>query len=125
MKVWKRKILHRHNSGTVVLNGEIMAASGLDGVDAVEVSIVPGGVLIHPVKEGVWMTVAGIDCFTWEDVAWVGKCMHENGYVPDGKGGALAGVMPCGGENGGDVAADGAGGQGDTNDGKDANSSLF
>lgn len=65
--------------------------------------------ILKQARSDVLMTIAGIDCFTWQDVAWVGKCMHENGYVPDGKGGVLAGSVSGSphGENGGDEAVEG------------------
>ena len=58
-----------------------MLANGMD-VEKVTIEAVPGGIMVRPVKGGVIATVAGIDCFTWEDVEYVGRMMREKGYVP-------------------------------------------
>ena len=58
-----------------------MLANGMD-VEKVTIEAVPGGIMVRPAKGGVIATVAGIDCFTWEDVEYVGRMMREKGYVP-------------------------------------------
>lgn len=72
-----------------------MLANGMD-VEKVTIEAVPGGIMVRPAKGGVIATVAGVECFTWQDVEYVGKCMQELGYVP-GVNGPKAG-SPQGGQ---------------------------
>ena len=72
---WTRKILHRHNSGTITLSGPIMEACGLDGVNEVEVTQVDGGILIKPVKPVGGITfpiqIAERLCEDWNELQWM------------------------------------------------------
>jgi antitoxin component of MazEF toxin-antitoxin module len=80
--MWNRKIIHRNGSGTITLNRKMMEDAGWDNAESVSVEIVNGVVTMRPVRGRVLERVAGIDCFSWEDVEYVGRMMREKGYVP-------------------------------------------
>lgn len=81
--MWNRKIIHRNGSGTITLNRKMMEDAMWSGADSVSVEIGPGGVVtMRPVRGRVLERVAGIDCFSWEDVEYVGRMMREKGFVP-------------------------------------------
>ena len=110
---YNRKILHRNGSGTIVMSRKMMQEAGWDIADSVDVTIGSGGtVTMKPVRGEILMTIAGIDCYTWQDVAYVAGQQWEKERAMVGSG-----------ENGGDVAA-GDGDQG-VESVPDANSSLF
>ena len=91
MKTWRRKLLHRHNSGTLVLSGTIMSLAGLENAKEVEIKVDNGILTVRPIAPGAITSIIGIDCFTWEDVEYVGRMMKEKGYVP-GVNGPKAGT---------------------------------
>lgn len=80
--MWNRKIIHRNGSGTITLNRKMMDDAGWDNAESVSVEIVNGVVTMRPVRGKVLERVAGIDCFSWADVEYVGRMMREKGYVP-------------------------------------------
>ena len=87
MKTWTRKVLHRHNSGTITLPGNIMSAADFSGVNEVEISISGDGILIRPVSS-VLVTISGKPCYTWEEAAWAVEAERakeqEAMYAEDG-----------------------------------------
>ena len=96
MKTWTRKVLHRHNSGTITLPGNIMSAADFSGVNEVEISISGDGILIRPVSS-VLVTISGKPCYTWEEAAWAVEAERakeqEAMYAEDGDGGVEEGAQ--------------------------------
>lgn len=72
---WTRKILHRHNSGTITLSGPIMEACGFDKVSEVEVVQVDGGLLLKPARPVGGITfpfqVAERSCQDWNELQYM------------------------------------------------------
>lgn len=110
---YNRKILHRNGSGTIVMSRKMMQEAGWDIADSVDVTVGAGGmVTMKPVRGSILMTIAGVDCYTWQDVAYVAGREWEKERAAGSSS-----------ENGGDVAADG--GQGVESDHENENSALF
>lgn len=59
--------------------------------------------ILRRAKTGILMTIAGVDCYTWQDVAYVASREWERERAATG-----AGSGSPGGENGGDVYAGGS-----------------
>lgn len=88
--VFKTKAYKKGLGISINLTGAMAKSCGVKAGD-VEIETDGKGFSVRMVAPNAIASIIGIDCFTWEDVEYVGRMMREKGYVP-GVNGPKAGV---------------------------------
>lgn len=81
-ETFKVKAYKKGNGVAIHLTGRVAESVGISGPCEIVLTKTANGVVMKPMQGSVIATVIGIDCFSWEDVEYVGRMMREKGFVP-------------------------------------------